>query len=81
MRLGELALSIELAQRLLDIVLRQPHESEQPVQAERGIALAAADLPILHGGALPQDGLRLRRDVPRATWTIAVWKWANAKSG
>src|SRR5207253_9835486 len=54
-RRGERMLPIEFRNRFLDILLRETHETEEPVQAERGIAAAARDLAILDGGALPQQ--------------------------
>src|SRR5262249_33213823 len=55
----ELTLPVELSERLVDVVLCQANEAEHPVEAERGIPVASADLPILNGGALPQHGLSL----------------------
>ena len=57
-RLRQLALAFQFFDRFVHIVLRQPHEAEQPVQAERRISAAPADLPILHRGALSQHGFR-----------------------
>ena len=60
MRLGEATLAIELADGFVDVALREPNEAQQPVETERGIAAAAADLAILNRRALPQHGFGLR---------------------
>src|SRR5262249_51526287 len=58
-RLRELLLAIELLECLADVVLREPDEGEKPVQAQRGVPIAAADLAVLHGRALTQNGFGL----------------------
>ncbi len=58
-RFGERPLAREFRQRVFDVVLRESHEPEQPVQSERGVALAAPDLPILDRRAVPEDALRV----------------------
>ena len=47
--------AIELLQRLVDVALRQTDESEKPMEAECGIAVAARDLPILYRRSLTKD--------------------------
>ena len=64
MRLGELPLAIELAERFLDVILRQSNQSEQPMQAQRGIAVAATDLAILHRRSLTEHGFGLSEMSP-----------------
>ena len=73
MRLGQPALALEFAERVLDVVLRQTHQAEQPMQSERRIALAASDLPILTAAPCRRT-VSARSRCPRATWTIADWK-------
>ena len=65
MRLGELPLPVELTKRFLDVVLRQPDQSEQPMQAQRGIAVATTDLAILHRRSLTEHRFRLSEMSPR----------------
>src|SRR5215813_9275493 len=60
-RLGERAFAIELTKRLVEVVLCQTDESEQPVQTERRIAIAAIELPILDGRALSEHGFRVMK--------------------
>src|SRR5712691_4227095 len=52
MRLGQRAFAIQLADRFVDVILREPHEAEQPVQPQRGEASTLRELSILDGGAL-----------------------------
>jgi hypothetical protein len=65
MRPGELALPVELAERFRDVVLRQPNQPEQPMQAQRGISIATTNLTILHGRSLAEHGLSLSEMSPR----------------
>src|SRR5437868_6294149 len=55
-RLGEPLLAIELFDRLVDIVLGQTDQPEQPVQAERRIPPTPLNLAILNRGALAKNG-------------------------
>src|SRR5262249_37080648 len=47
--------AIQLLQRLVDVAQRQTDESQKPMEAECGIAVAARDLPILYRGSLTKD--------------------------
>ena len=64
MRLGELALPVELTKRLVDVVLRQPNQAEQPMQAQCWIAIATTNLAILDSGPLTEDRFGLRETSP-----------------
>src|SRR5262249_41116560 len=61
MRFRELPFAVELLERLANIVLRKPDEGEKPVETQRGISIAAGDLAILDGGALPKNGFCLQQ--------------------
>jgi len=56
---------IQLADRFVDVILREPHEAEQPVQPQRGEASALRELSILDGGALTKHGLGLHQAAAR----------------
>src|SRR5262245_41623488 len=58
MRLGQRTFLFELLERLLDVVLCEAHEPEEPVQPERRIAFPSRDLAILHRGAMLKDAFR-----------------------
>ena len=74
--IGDGELTLELVQGIRSIVLRQPHESQQPVQSQCWIPLSPADLAILDGGSLPEHGLGVgevaARDVDHGDLEVRV---------